>query len=162
MKVPEHETGFTIVEVIVTLAITSLFLTFFFMMFLTMESQRIAVARQALASDIAYSNLRKFTNAATLAALQCTTNMDLTLPNPDQKQGELVGSQADEVTANSFGFLAEPSAITKQLGTGASQSIRAFAPKGCTGTTINSGLIKVESTVTYGTNGKVVHASYVN
>ncbi len=66
---PEH--GFTIVEVVVTLAVVSLFLIGFFQSYLLLESQRVNVARQAKASDIAYSNLRKVTTRP--ATLTCDT-----------------------------------------------------------------------------------------
>jgi Tfp pilus assembly protein FimT len=150
--------GFTIVEVMVTLAMTALFLTFFFQMYLAMESQRIGVARQALASDIAYTNLRKFTKIP--SSLTCSSSMDLVANS--SATGFSLGTQTDWQTPNIWGFQAESPASTKQLGSTSTQSIKAFAPKGCSGTTINGNLVKIESTVTYGANNdKVVHASYI-
>jgi prepilin-type N-terminal cleavage/methylation domain-containing protein len=63
--------GFTIVEVLVTMGVLSVFLFGFFQTYLLLESQRINVSRQAKASDIAYSNLRKVTTRP--GGLTCDT-----------------------------------------------------------------------------------------
>jgi Tfp pilus assembly protein FimT len=155
MKQPVDTAGFTIVEVVVTLAVTALFLTLFFQLYLTMESQRIGVARQAQASDIAYSNLRKFTTRPGIGV--CTSDMDMTVGTP---QGLLLGDETG--TVMTYGFTAEPSDTTRGLGGNVHQTVRAFAPKGC-GSAYATTPIKIESTVSYGTNGdKVTHANYVN
>ncbi len=60
-----NQKGYTIVEVVVTLMILGVFLAGFFQAFLLLESQRVSIAREATASDIAYSNLRKFTDRPT-------------------------------------------------------------------------------------------------
>lgn len=60
-SVHHSSAGFTLVEAIVTLAVLGIFLTGFFQGYVLLESQRVAVARQAIANDTAYSNLRKFT-----------------------------------------------------------------------------------------------------
>jgi prepilin-type N-terminal cleavage/methylation domain-containing protein len=161
MKKNTIESGFTIIEVVITLAMLALFLTFFFQTYLAMESQRVTVAREALASDIADSNLRKFVTRP--AGLTCTVggDMDLTAANPETKVGTLVGSHTD-TTPNSYGFQAEPTSVTQKLGDTVTQSVRAFAPKGCTEPTYTNTPIKIEATVTFGATGKVVHASYVN
>lgn len=143
MKVSNDSSGFTIIEVVVTLAVTALFLTFFFQMYLAMESQRISVARQALASDLAYSNLRKFTTRPAEADPCDAASMDLTGPLPNN--------------GKDLTFIPEP---TEGLGSGVGQTVRAFAPKGCA--LFASNPVKIESTITYGNGEKVVHASYLN
>jgi Tfp pilus assembly protein FimT len=149
--------GFTIIEVIVTLGVTALFLTLFFQVFLTMESQRVSVARQALANDIAYANLRKFATRPTIAP--CPDSMDLTTGDPATKPGLLIGDETGSVAA--YGFVAEPTDVVRKLGSNIHQSVRAFAPKGCAALATTP--IKIEATVSYGSNGdKVVHATYVN
>lgn len=151
--------GFTVVEVIVTLIVLSLFLFAFFQAYLALESQRIGVARQAAASDIAYSNLNKVTSRPSQLTEQlCNDNaaaMDLTSGNPSTKPG------LDLTAAGNGGYILEPTAdIQKILGGNAGQQLRAFAPSGCTD--FDNKPVKIVSTVSFGTNGdKVVHASYV-
>lgn len=153
--------GFTIVEIIVTLALTTLFLTFFFQLYLAMESQRIGVARRAQASDLAYSNLRKFTSRPSIPCDAAT--MDLTAADGSTKTGLLLGDETNMSTPSAYGFIAEPESGTKSLGGNVKQSVRAFAPRGCAGTNFTDNPIKLESTLSYGTKGdKVVHAIYVN
>jgi len=157
-----RQNGFTIVEIVVTLAMVSLFLTFFFQMFLATESQRIGVARQAQASDLAYSNLRKVTTRP--AGLPCdAAKMDLTATDGASKEGLLIGDQSNVSTPSLFGFLAEPAAATKTLGGNVEQIMKVYAPRGCAGTAFIDTPVKVESIVIYGPKrDKVVHASYVN
>lgn len=156
------QSGFTIVEVVVALAMVTLFLTFFFQMFLATESQRIGVARQAQASDLAYSNLRKVTTRP--AGLPCdAAKMDLTASDGATKEGLLIGDQNNISTPSAFGFLAEPESATKSLGGNVEQIMKVYAPRGCSGTAFTDNPVKVESTVTYGPKrDKVIHASYVD
>lgn len=160
-KIHQATSGFTIIEVIVTLALTSLFLTFFFQMYLAMESQRIGVARRAQASDLAYSNLRKFTSRP---SIPCdAASMDLTAADGATKTGLLIGDETNMSTPSAYGFIAEPTSDTSLLGGSVRQSVRAFAPRGCTGTNFTDNPVKLESTISYGTKGdKIVHAIYVN
>lgn len=133
------ESGFTIVEVIVTLIIVSLFLTVFFQSFLLLESQRINVARQAKASDIAYTNLRKFPSKP--STLNCN-------------QTPIVISTA------TYNFVAESDTTVIGANT---QTVTAYAPNGCdsTDTTkFKNDLVKIVSTVTYGSES-ISHVSYV-
>lgn len=150
-----QEKGFTIIEVVVTLAVVTLFLSFFFQMYLAMESQRISVARQALASDIAYSNLRKFTVRPNIPCDAAT--MDIS----GGTAGKTGGNLGDE-NGSTYSFVAEPVDALAGLGGNVHQTMRAFAPKGC-GAEFATTPLKIEATVTYGTSGgKVVHASYLN
>lgn len=157
-----HENGFTIVEIVVTLALTSLFLMFFFQMYLATESQRINVARQAQASDIAYSNLRKIT--ARPAGITCdAAKMDLTATDGATKPGLLIGDQTNMSTPSVFGFVAEPEPAIKGLGGNVEQIMKVYAPRGCDGTAFADNPIKLESTVMYGPNReKVTHAIYID
>lgn len=154
--------GFTIVEVVVTLALTSLFLIFFFQMYMATESQRINVARQAQASDIAYSNIRKITSRPT--GLTCdAAKMDLTASDGATKPGLLIGDQTNVGAPSVFKFLAEPETVTKGLGGSVEQIMKVYAPRGCSGTAFADNPIKLESTVIYGAKReKVVHAVYID
>lgn len=143
--------GFTIVEVVVTLAVITLFVTFFFQMYMMMESQRILVIRRAAASDIAYKNLRKFPASPGLATACASSGMDLTKPNPT---GLTLGDESNKTTASPYGFIAED---TTSLGTGATQRVAAYAPYGC-----GSNVVKIISTITFGANNETIsHVSYI-
>jgi len=137
--------GFTIVEVVITLVIVALFLTGFFQSFLLLESQRVNVARQAKASDIAYSNLRKFTTRP--AGLTCDT------------AGVILGSTTQSGASSAYGFNAE---ATDGLGSDPQQEVRAFPTNGCDPANFAASPVKIESTVIFGiSREKVTHASYV-
>ncbi len=152
--------GFTIIEVTITLAVVALFIMFFFQMYLTMESQRLSVLRRSIASNIAYSNMRKFAAKPGIASCDIA-KMDLTV-NPNAP-GLVLGSNDNYPTSNrsAYGFVAEPPDSTKVLGQNAKQTILAFAPSGCAN--MNTLPIKIVSKVTYGTTGEEVsHAAFLN
>lgn len=140
-----QDEGFTIVEVVVTLVVTVMFLTAFFQTFLVMQSQRVNLSRQAKASDIAYSNLRKITTRP--VGLSCDSSMDL-IANASAPGKDLSGY-----------FTPEPASVTSDLGT-ITQTMKAYAPAGCSA--FDTTPLKIVSTVTYGTSGdSVVHATLV-
>ena len=143
----QSEVGFTIVEVIVTLVVTSLFLTFFFQMYLMGESQRLVLARQSTASNIAYANLRKITIKDDVAAIApCNNTTDLTV-NGSAPGTAITSLITPEDTTNSG------------LNGTVTQTIKAYYPKGC-GTTMP---IKIEAAISYGLpQESVIHASYIN
>lgn len=143
----EHSSGFTIIETVVTLAVVALFATFFFQLYLTSESQRIAVLRRSTASDLAYTNLRKF--ASKPSGLTCTTDMDLSA------NANAPGTVISNAT---YSFTAETAPSI--LGQNVTQTVTAFAPSGCT--TYSANPAKIISEVSYGTSGeKIIHAAYV-
>lgn len=158
----EHNaSGFTVVEIVVTLVLTAIFLTLFFQMYMIMEWRRIAVARHATASDIAYSNLRKFVARPTVTC--DAAKMDLTASDASSKPGLVLGDETNNPTPSAYGFVAEPSSVTQPLGANVKQTVKAFAPKGCDTTAFSASPIKVESTVSYGTNNeRVTHAIFLN
>lgn len=143
--------GFTITEVVVTLAVVTLFATFFFQMYMMMESQRILVMRRAAASDIAYKNLRKFPASPGLGTACASSGMDMTKPGPT---GLTLGSESNKTIASPYGFIAEDTTI---LGSGATQRVVAYAPYGC-----SSNVVKIISSVTFGaTSESIGHVSYI-
>lgn len=134
--------GFTIIETIVTLIVLSLFLGLFFQSFMAMSSQRLSVARQAMANDIAYANLRKIT--ARLGTITCQT-------------GGFVLLSSTNATDNGATFRKETDDL---LGPNRSQSVKAYPTNGCSGTNFTDNPVRVESQVTF--NGvTVTHASYI-
>lgn len=142
VRIDGNSNGFTVVEVIVTVIIVSLFLFSFLQVYLLLESQRIGLARQANASDIAYSNLSKVTSRTGLTSADCDTNgTDLTLKGYD-------------VYTN----------IEDELGSTATQTLTAYPTAGCSGTSFDENPIQVVSKVSFQINGKVTevtHASFV-
>ncbi len=141
--------GFTIVEVLVTLVITVLFLTTFFSLYMSMESQRIATGRRALASNIAYSNLSKVTDRSTVvAAAACDASTSGNVNNLS------INSSATGSNITSL-ITTEP---TTGLGNPTTQTVRAFYPRGCA-----AGMpIKIQATTTFGNPAEsVVHATYI-
>ena len=140
--------GFTIVEVIVTLVVVSLFLTMMFQSFFALESQRLTVVRQARSAEIAYSNLRKVTGRSIIETL-CRTN-----------------GGADLLAATSpSGYSPYPD-LASTLGTGAGQQLMAYPTAGCNtdGTFPDDKPIRIESTVWFLKNGErteAVHAGLI-
>jgi prepilin-type N-terminal cleavage/methylation domain-containing protein len=139
----QKQQGFTIVEVVVTLVVLSLFLVGFFQSYLLLESQRVNVVRQSKASDIAYVNLGKY--PAKPPNLICSSGVTI------------LGSNKDTVS-RPYNFVAETD--TALLGT-TSQEITASAPNGCDATDFKDGLVKIISTVVYSGSRSVTHVTYV-
>ncbi len=124
--------GFTIVEAIVTLAVVGIFLTGFFQSYILLESQRVSVARQAAANDVAYSNLRKFTSPP--AGVTCSLSGSPLVFTPE--------------TVNGSGAM--------------TQTVTAIALDGCDSDGNFIGRVKIQSKVIYDRGKEVIHASIVN
>lgn len=148
------ETGFTIVEVIVTLTLAALFVAFFVQMFESIAAQQFSASRQAVAHNIAYSNLSKIPNSNAIEDLLGTgngyvcSNSENSLTSNSSAPGTIIiASDGPHIETNTQG-LPNPT-----------QEVRAYSPLGC-----GNRLIKIESTVTYGftsTQGEAVHATYI-
>ena len=140
--------GFTIIEVIITLALVSVLLTVIFQSYIVLESQRIATVRQARSSEIAYSNLRKVTSRSSINNLcQVSGGTDLL------------------ATGSPSGYTAYPD-ITKTLGTGSGQQLIVYPTAGCDtgGIFPNGNPVRVESKVWFLRNGlrtESVHANLI-
>lgn len=138
-----NQSGFSIVEVIVTLVVVTIFLFGFFQSYLLLESQRISVARQAKASDISISNLSKVTVRTSI--------------NCDPSGFDL----ADGVTPPSYNLFPD---IEHSLGSNAGQSLIAYPSVDCTATNFEDNPVRIESKVWFYVNGartEVSHASFV-
>lgn len=131
--------GFTIVETIVTLVITTLFIVIFVQTVIAIEAQRAAVLQQTKANDIAISNLHKITTRTALVGQVCvTTGWDLTSP--------------------AFGYVIDSEA-------GYTATLWAYPANGCSN--FSQDPIRIVSTVKYKINGvgtetTVVHASFIH
>lgn len=157
--------GFTIVEVIVSLVVTSLFLWFFFQSYLVMESQRVTVAQRAIASDVAYTNLQKFSIRTPLMLDKSLCNdalMDITTTNAQNKDGLLLGNETNTVVTSLYGFMAETGDAIAKLDNPVKQTVLAYATHGCTGDNFTDYPLMIVSKVKYGNNNEEVsHASYI-
>lgn len=153
--------GFTIVEMLVTVVLAGLFVTFFVQMFHAMAAQQLSLVRQASAQDIAKSNLSKFPTSNAIAAVvdpvpACNTT---TTPASSNDNNLTINASAVGTTLlndSSSYKEADPGTIGELV-----QRVQAFYPAGCNGTTVP---IKVESSVEYGFVGqrdKVVYAAYI-
>lgn len=124
--------GFSLVEIVVTLFVATIFLTSIFtlvsnvILFATTTSQRTA------ASNLAYANLRLYANSTIPSWFACPSPATATVT---------VLSKTNDVP---------------DLPSGVTQTVVASAPYGCG----NGMPIRVESTVTYAGARKVSHATY--
>ena len=161
MQADKHSKGFTIVEVMVTLVIVALFMTFFFQSYMAIESQRQAIQRRANASSIAYTNLRKFAQRPVSSTATFTCESTMVDDASSSQPGKLLGDQTNTTgNPSDYKFTAEDA--TSLLGAGSSQEVRVFAPYGCAA--FDKMPLKIVSTVKYGTGTpqeEVVHVSFI-
>ena len=164
-NVKETSGGFTIVEVIVTLVVTSLFIWFFFQSYIVMESRRIAVAQRAIASDVAYTNLQKFSIRTPLMndkAICNNATMDITTTNAQTKDGLLLGNESNTTLTSIYGFMAETGDAVAKLSNPVKQTVLAYATHGCAGDNFTEYPLMIVSKVKYGNNNEEVsHASFI-
>ena len=152
--------GFTVVEMIVTIIVLSLFVTMFFQMFIVSDSRRVNVTRRSAADDISRSNLRKITTKATLEAVggaDCdvtigTSNVNNLQENPNAAGSTIAwlpGTFDSEVTTGTI------------LPSDTTQTLVVKYPQGCD----PDMPAQILSSVTFnGGSGteRVVHVAYIN
>jgi prepilin-type N-terminal cleavage/methylation domain-containing protein len=144
--------GFTIVELLVTIVIATLFITGFFQTYLLIESQRLALVRDARANDIAYSNLRKVPSRTTISSADC--------PRLTQSVSPTTGLDL----FGSIGYSREPSTVTSRISNSVTQQLRAYTTASNCNADLATNPIKIVSTVIYTVGGntyEVSHATYV-
>ena len=158
----KSESGFTLIEVVTTLFVVSLFLAFFFQLTITAQKQRSAVEKRSIAADIAYSNLKKFPQRPSTLTCTAGDDMDQSTAGSESKPGRLIGSSVPAENPATFNFSPEPSNVVSRLGTYSKQTVRAFAPQGCASP---DAPIRIESVVLYGdteaTAERIVHAAFI-
>lgn len=137
-----REGGFTIVEMIITLIVMSVFLMFFFQSFLAAQSQHTAVVRLSSANDIAMANLHKFAKKVDLPVVTCDSSTNL-VTNASAPGAPVTFTQESLSSTNL------PSTTT--------QEVRAFYPQGCD----PNMPVLLQSKVMFGTE-TVTHATYIN
>lgn len=136
----KNSQGFTTIELLITLFVGFAFIATFFQLFTIIDQSTTESRWQSTASNLAYTNLRKFSTRP--ASFTCNSTTDLTLNA--FAPGQVVFNQGPGTYEGLPGQV--------------SQEIRAYAPAGC-GPDLPT---KLESTVTFGDNRKVTHATYVN
>ncbi len=129
-----QQSGFTVVELLVTIIVAALFVSVFYNMFLILVGVNSNARNVSQASDLAYSNMRRYPTAAS-TALTCSGSSTSLL--------NTTGTDSDY----------------PELGT-ITETVTASYPYGCAAV---YDVIKLVSVVTYGTNStKVSYATYVN
>lgn len=149
MGVSRKENGFTVIEMVVTLIVLALFLTLFFQLYATSESQRLAVLRRAAANDIAMTNLKKISVKTLIPSGQSCANGGGTIATN-------VSGQNPTWTAASLN--AEPISGTS-LPNDTTQTVAASYPYGCSAAMP----AKITSTVSYSSGSETVtRETYIN
>lgn len=153
--------GFTIVEMLVTVVLAGIFLTFFLQMYRATSAQQASLTRQAAVNDIAKSNLNKYPTSNVFDSLytcdtdpSATTNTNNLTINKNAAGNIILDSTSVDPNINH----GEPD--PGNLGT-LVQRVKVYWPLGCSGGHVP---IKIESTVEYGFTGqrdKVVYATYI-
>ena len=167
----QKEAGFTVAELIVTLVVMSLFMIFFFQAFMTTQAQQAAVAKRAVANDIASSNLQKISSRALIPATTAACDGSASSPNNTYTNPSLDPLTAGSVIAtdesgaltpkwNGDGSpnsnLAKEQVTTPLPSTGVIQKLLVIYPRGCDANMP----AKIISIVTYGSES-ITHAAYV-
>ncbi len=76
----QKEAGFTVVELLVTLLVASLFIAMFYQLYVTLVQLNAYARRDAAANNLAYANLRRYPTAAS-TGLACPGGSPVTLIN---------------------------------------------------------------------------------
>lgn len=128
-----QQSGFTVVELLTSIIVAALFVGVFYQLFVVLITVNASARNMAQASSLAYSNMRRYPTAAS-TSLTCSTNST-----------SLLNTTGSETSYPDLGSVTE--------------TVTASYPYGCTAI---YDVVKLVSTVRYGTNSKVSHATYVN
>lgn len=136
--------GFTLIELVTSIVVGLVFIIVIYQIQMISTTLSVAQARYSKASSIAYANLRKYANDLQPKWFTCIYSGTPSAP-------QNVSLSPNPANAPIDGL---PSPTT--------QTIIASAPYGCGGSATSGYPIRVESTVTYGSdNRSVTHVSYV-
>lgn len=128
----KDQSGFTIVELLTSIIVAAVFVGIFYQMYVILVGVNANARNLSQASNIAYANMRKYPTAAS-TGLTCSASSTSLINSTSNTTYPELGPITENVTA-SF-------------------------PYGCTAI---YDVIKLVSTVTYGNNYKVSHATFVN
>jgi len=152
--------GFTAVELLVTIIVATMFTVVIYSLFTDINRSSAAARNRATASDIAYSNLRRYASvgispSAWSPAFVCSTASGSSNTNDVVYNSNAQGTELLTTTTLSPTEVDLPGPITV--------SVRALAIFGCRVSDGNDRKpIRVESKITFGPNNTVVkHATLV-
>jgi type II secretory pathway pseudopilin PulG len=133
------ETGFTIVEVIVALVISTLLIIGIYSAVSSTLKISVGSSQRTTASNVAYANLREYANGRSVNWW--------TVPS-----GTCTATSTQQVFTSTAAIVGLPSPTT--------QTVTASVPYGCPAANATT-VYRLESTVTYGSNNmKVTHAIF--
>ena len=132
-----QQSGFTIVELLVTIITAVLFVGVFYQLFVVLVTVNADARNAAQASNLAYSNMRRYPTVAS-TSLTCSGTSTY-----------LKGSATPNLVTNN---------AYQELGP-VDETVIASFPYGCTAI---YDVVKLVSTVTYGKGLKISHATYIN
>jgi len=139
MTTRERANGFTIVEVLVTIVVTTVFVLAIAQVSVIQSQLSASYQMYSTADLLAYNNLRTYANGKAPTWFTCTYASGSPLPVT------LLSSSSD----------------VNGLTSPVTQSVVATAPYGCGGGTSSNGYpIKIVSTVSYASGRTVQHATY--
>lgn len=143
-KTKNTEGGFSVVELLATIIIGSLFVLAFYQMYVTTTQSNATAKWHATANDLAYSNLRKYTGRPSFTCDNTSTSTTNLITNPNAP-GQVLSTSTTASPAQLPGPLVE--------------TIRIYAPRGCD----PAYPAKIDSIVEYGSPvKKIIHSTYVN
>lgn len=165
MGVNSNQRGFTVVEMIVSLVVLSIFLTLFFNLYRSGEAQRVSVIRHAAANDIALTNLQKIQSKSRIpiGTLACdnstvgSANPNNLLLDPSEETSPAQPDIGPGSTIAWSGTLTQESLSGTVLPSTAVQRLAVVYPRGCDLTAP----AKIISTVKFGSE-TVTRAAFVN
>jgi prepilin-type N-terminal cleavage/methylation domain-containing protein len=157
--ITSKQSGFTLVELIVTIIISGIFIGSITSMSVSVGNSANQAHRFEVATNLAYNNMRIYANGqkASDFGFVCNgddvTDTEATTPyNDGAKHPDAAGTPLINTTSSSAIY---------DLPAPVVQTVKAVAPYGC-GNTISGMPVRIVSTVTYGSPAKkVVHATYV-
>lgn len=134
--------GFTLIESLVAIITAAIFITAMFSMYVSLTKLTGSTSEYNTADQLAYNNLRTYAYGFPPKWFTCTYS----------------GSTPQPVT-----LVNTPTSTIGGIKGNVAQSVVATAPYGCGGGSAGMGYpIKVVSTVVYGNNRTVAHATYVS
>lgn len=153
-RATSRETGFTTIELIVTVLVTASFIASISQMISFVGGVALDAHRQEVASNLAYNNMRLYANGSLLPTWFSCIGDEGTETTPPYSDGKAHPSATgQELITSSASVEGLPNPVT--------QTVRAVAPYGC-GSSASGMPIRIVSKVTYGSPTKeVVHATYV-
>lgn len=147
------QAGFTVVEILITLLVAAVFTLAMYQLFGAINSAMSLARQKAIASELAYSYLRRYSGTGSDPATWFTCS---TASGGANTNDYTVNTNAPGQTLAS-GSLTNVSGLTGPI----SYSVRALAVYGCSGTNAGSPL-RVEAVITYSPSARTVrHATLV-